>query len=106
MITLHAFGRVNSMVHGLTRDLRVQWALEELGLPYQVRGVDRTGLLFKAQPHIEGQLHHIGTPPRPSESNVSCVHIDRDRLTVQGKARGTRPGRHAEVQGYIVISRR
>ena len=40
MITLHAFGRVNSMVHGLTRDLRVQWALEELGLPYQVRGVD------------------------------------------------------------------
>jgi glutathione S-transferase len=42
MITLHAFGRVTSMVHGLTRDLRVQWALEELGLPYQVRGVDHT----------------------------------------------------------------
>jgi len=40
MITLHAFGRVNSMVHGLTRDLRVQWALEELGLPYQVHGVN------------------------------------------------------------------
>jgi glutathione S-transferase len=40
MITLHAFGRVNSLVQGLTRDLRVQWALEELGLPYQVRGVD------------------------------------------------------------------
>jgi glutathione S-transferase len=40
MITLHAFGRVNSMVHGLTRDLRVQWALEELGVPYQVHGVD------------------------------------------------------------------
>jgi glutathione S-transferase len=40
MITLHAFGRVNSKVQGLTRDLRVQWALEELGLPYQVRGVD------------------------------------------------------------------
>ena len=40
MITLHAFGRVNSMVQGLTRDLRVQWALEELGLSYQVRGVD------------------------------------------------------------------
>jgi glutathione S-transferase len=42
MITLHAFGRVNSLVHGLTRDLRVQWALEELGLPYQVRGVDHS----------------------------------------------------------------
>jgi glutathione S-transferase len=40
MITLHAFGRVNHFVHGLTRDLRVQWALEELGLPYRVSGVD------------------------------------------------------------------
>ena len=48
MITLHAFGRVNSMVHGLTRDLRVQWALEELGLPYQVRGVDHLGGETKA----------------------------------------------------------
>jgi GST-like protein len=48
MITLHAFGRVNSMVHGLTRDLRVQWALEELGLPYQVRGVDHSAGETKA----------------------------------------------------------
>lgn len=31
------------MVHGLTRDLRVLWALEELELPYQVHGVDHTG---------------------------------------------------------------
>src|SRR5688572_23820181 len=48
MITLHAFGRVNWMVHGLTRDLRVQWALEELGLPYQVRGVDHSAGETKA----------------------------------------------------------
>lgn len=40
MITLHGFGRVHPAVHGLTRDLRVQWALEELELPYEVRGVD------------------------------------------------------------------
>jgi glutathione S-transferase len=43
MITLHAFGRVHPMVHGLTRDLRVQWALEELELPYHVHGLDHTG---------------------------------------------------------------
>src|SRR3954468_17643039 len=48
MITLHAFGRVHSMVHGLTRDLRVQWALEELALPYQVRGVDHSAGETKA----------------------------------------------------------
>ena len=43
MITLHGFGRVHPLVHGLTRDLRVEWALEELGLPYRVHGVDHTG---------------------------------------------------------------
>lgn len=43
MITLHAFGRVHPFVHGETRDLRVQWALEEMGLPYAVRGWDHTG---------------------------------------------------------------
>ena len=43
MITLHAFGRVHPLVHGLTRDLRVEWALEELALPYRVHGVDHTG---------------------------------------------------------------
>ena len=40
MITFHAFGRVNRAVIGETRDLRVQWTLEELGLPYVVQGVD------------------------------------------------------------------
>jgi len=43
MITLHAFGRVHPLVHGLTRDLRVEWALEELGLPYEVHGLDHAG---------------------------------------------------------------
>lgn len=42
MITLYGFGRVHPFVHGLTRDLRAQWALEELGLPYRVRGLDHT----------------------------------------------------------------
>jgi glutathione S-transferase len=43
MITLHAFGRVHPLVHGLTRDLRVEWALEELELPYRMHGLDHTG---------------------------------------------------------------
>ncbi|HZW15923.1 MAG TPA: glutathione S-transferase family protein [Brevundimonas sp.] len=42
MITLHAFGNVHPAVHGETRDLRVQWALEEMGPPYRVQGVDHT----------------------------------------------------------------
>ncbi len=43
MITLYGFGRVIRKVIGETRDLRVQWALEELGLPYRVHPLDHTG---------------------------------------------------------------
>ncbi|WP_437931251.1 glutathione S-transferase family protein [Sorangium sp. So ce291] len=43
MITLYGFGRVHQKVIGETRDLRVQWALEELGLPYRVHPLDHTG---------------------------------------------------------------
>jgi glutathione S-transferase len=35
MITLTAFKMVPPFVQGLVRDLRVRWALEEAGLPYQ-----------------------------------------------------------------------
>ncbi len=37
MITITAFGWVPPPVQGLVRDLRVRWALEEAGLPYQAR---------------------------------------------------------------------
>ncbi|SDX47470.1 glutathione S-transferase [Albimonas donghaensis] len=40
MITLHGFGKLFPAVIGETRDLRAQWALEETGLPYRVRGLD------------------------------------------------------------------
>jgi glutathione S-transferase len=43
VITLYGFGRVFPPVIGETRDLRTQWALEEMGLPYRVHGVDHTG---------------------------------------------------------------
>ena len=43
MITLYGFGRVHRQVIGETRDLRAQWALEEVGLPYRVHGLDHTG---------------------------------------------------------------
>ena len=37
MITLSAFSWVPAFAQGLVRDLRVRWALEEAGLPYQVK---------------------------------------------------------------------
>src|SRR5579864_3792510 len=37
MITITAFAWVPPFAQGLVRDLRVRWALEEAGLPYEVR---------------------------------------------------------------------
>src|SRR5215468_4190103 len=41
MITISAFRWVPPFARGQVRDLRVRWALEEAGLPYQVRLLDQ-----------------------------------------------------------------
>jgi len=43
MITLYGVGRIFPEGRGETKDLRVQWALEETGLPYRVHALDQTG---------------------------------------------------------------
>ena len=40
MLKVYGFARVNKGAHGNTRDLRVLWALEEIGLPYEIVGMD------------------------------------------------------------------
>lgn len=49
MITLYGFGRVHRGVIGVTRDLRVAWALEETGLPYRFHGLDHTAGEFDSE---------------------------------------------------------
>lgn len=58
MITLYAFGRVHPGMIGKARDLRVQWALEETGLPYRVHALD----------YIAGELDS------PAYSRLSYFH--------------------------------
>ena len=40
MLKVFGFARVNSGARGNTRDLRVLWTLEEIGLPYEIIGMD------------------------------------------------------------------
>ena len=42
MITLYGFGRIFPAGIGETKDLRVEWALQETGLPYRVHALDHT----------------------------------------------------------------
>jgi glutathione S-transferase len=43
MITLYGFGRIFREGIGETKDLRVEWALKEMELPYRVHALDHTG---------------------------------------------------------------
>jgi glutathione S-transferase len=38
-LKVYGFSRVNEMARGNPRDLRVLWALEELGMPYEIVGM-------------------------------------------------------------------
>jgi glutathione S-transferase len=40
MLKIYGFARVNKVARGNTRDLRVLWAAEEMGLPYEIVGMD------------------------------------------------------------------
>jgi glutathione S-transferase len=40
MLKVYGFARVNAFARGNTRDLRVLWALEEMGVPYEIIGLD------------------------------------------------------------------
>ncbi|MFO0676549.1 MAG: glutathione S-transferase family protein [Polyangiaceae bacterium] len=40
MLKVFGFSRVNKFARGNTRDLRVLWALEEMGVPYEIVGLD------------------------------------------------------------------
>jgi glutathione S-transferase len=40
MLKLYGFSRVNKVARGNTRDLRVLWALEEMGTPFELVGID------------------------------------------------------------------
>ena len=52
MITITAFRMVPPFAQGVVRDLRVRWALEEAGIPYEVRLIDPT---IQATPDYRAQ---------------------------------------------------
>jgi Glutathione S-transferase, N-terminal domain len=78
MITLSAFRWVPPFAQGLVRDLRVRWALEEAGLPYQENLIgpeDQASIAYRAlQPF--GQVPAIETDEiRLFESGAIVLHI-------------------------------
>jgi glutathione S-transferase len=95
MIKLSAFRKVPPFAQGLARDFRVRWALEEAGIPYQVRLIgpeDQATAAYRAlQPF--GQVPAIETDDlKLFESGAIVLHIAErsDALTpsdANGRAR-------------------
>jgi glutathione S-transferase len=51
MITLYGIGDIFEGGHGETKDLRVQWALEEVGLEYRFHALDQTAGDLESEAH-------------------------------------------------------
>src|SRR4026209_2631887 len=66
-ITITAFERSPDGGKGLARDTRVRWALEEVGLPYEVRPVSFRAM--KEPPHLA--LHPFGQIPTYEEGDLA-----------------------------------
>jgi glutathione S-transferase len=66
-ITITAFERSPDGGKGLARDTRVRWALEEAGLPYEVRLVSFGAM--KEAPHLA--LHPFGQIPTFEEGDLA-----------------------------------
>jgi len=78
MITLSAFRWVPPLAQGLVRDVRVRWALEEAGIPYQERLIgpedQSTAAYLALQPF--GQVPAIETENlKLFESGAIVIHI-------------------------------
>src|SRR5881275_2904169 len=66
-ITITAFERSPDGGKGLARDMRVRWALEEVGQPYEVRLVSFAGM--KEPAHLA--LHPFGQIPTYEEGELA-----------------------------------
>ena len=66
-ITITAFENSPDRGRGLARDMRVRWALEEVGQPYEVRLLSFRAM--KEPAHIE--LHPFGQIPTYEEGNLA-----------------------------------
>lgn len=92
MITLSAFRWVPPFARGLVRDVRVRWALEEAGIPYQERLIgpeDQASAAYRAlQPF--GQVPAIETDElKLFESGAIIFHIaEQSEALLPSDARG------------------
>ncbi|HSB96344.1 MAG TPA: glutathione S-transferase family protein [Spongiibacteraceae bacterium] len=86
-ITITAFERSPDGGKGLARDTRVRWALEEVGLPYEVRLVSFQAM--KEPAHLA--LHPFGQIPTYEEGDLSLFETGAIVLHIAERHAGLLP---------------
>jgi len=86
-ITITAFERSPDGGKGLARDTRVRWALEEAGLPYEVRLVSMPAM--KEAAHLA--LHPFGQIPTYEEGDLVLFETGAIVLHIAGRRPGLLP---------------
>ena len=87
-ITITAFERSPDGGKGLARDMRVRWALEEAGQPYEVRGVSLRAM--KEPAHLA--LHPFGQIPTYEEGDLALFETGAIVLHIAERHAGLLPG--------------
>ncbi|MGH6781351.1 MAG: glutathione S-transferase family protein [Sphingomonadaceae bacterium] len=87
MLTCYTLGAVPPFAHGLVRDLRVRWAMEEAGFPYQVRivGEDISAEDYRA-------LQPFGQVPAVEEDGFTLFETGAIVLHIAEKSDRLLPG--------------
>ena len=87
--TITAFARSPDGGQGQARDMRVRWALEEVGQPYDVRLVSFSEMKEPAH----RALHPFGQIPTYEEGDLALFEFGRDRVPYRGAPCGPAAGR-------------
>src|SRR5437868_11581372 len=86
-ITITAFEQSPDRGQGLSRDVRVRWALEEVGQPYEVRLVSFRAM--KEPAHLA--LHPFGQIPTYEEGGLVLFETGSIVLHIAGRQPGLLP---------------
>jgi glutathione S-transferase len=85
--TITAFAASPDRGQGLARDMRVRWALEEVGQPYEVRLVT----LAEMKEHAHLALHPFGQIPTYEEGSLTLFETGSIILHIAGNHAGLLP---------------
>jgi glutathione S-transferase len=97
-ITITAFERSPDGGRGLARDTRVRWALEEVGQPYEVRGVSFSAMKEPAH----RALHPFGQIPTYEEGDLALFETGGIVLHIAERHAGLLPDdSHARARAIM-----